>query len=409
MVRLADVTPSPRPIALAGEVERDPRLVEVILRESRRVVRQAKGVLIVETHHGWVCANAGVDQSNVDADTACLLPEDSDALRARRSATRMRALTGHDLAIIIADTFGRPWREGLANVAVGMAGFAPLKSYLGELRSRRPRRSRRRARRGRRAGGGRRAGDGQARPHPRGHRARPRLGAGATEGSERCCAIPRATCSGERRRDHMKNRDPRRYRQGGRGLGARWAQAGHEIIIGSRDAERAHTKAAELRRRPPAARDQRQEQPRRRRARRGRRPRVARGRALANTLPELREACRGKVVVSTVVPLTFGGGRLFTPPPRAPPPRRRRSSSGPRREVVAAFHHIAAHELSADRARRSNAICCSAAATPTPRRWSPSSASSMGLRAVDVGPLTNAGPARGHHRACWPRSTAATS
>jgi coenzyme F420-0:L-glutamate ligase/coenzyme F420-1:gamma-L-glutamate ligase len=132
LVRLSDVSPSPRARAVAEEIGRDPRLVEVILGESRRIVRQAKGVLIVETHHGWVCANAGVDQSNVDADTACLLPEDSD-----RSAVvlrdRLQALTGHRLAVIIADTFGRPWREGLVNVAVGLAGLQPIRSYLGEL------------------------------------------------------------------------------------------------------------------------------------------------------------------------------------------------------------------------------------------------------------------------------------
>src|SRR5215472_15227040 len=132
IVRLGDVTPSPESRRLAEEIERDPRLVEVILRESRRIVRKDKGVLIVETRHGLVCANAGVDQSNVDADTACLLPEDSDR-SARTLRDRLRSITGHALAIIVADTFGRPWREGLTNVAVGVAGFAPLKSYLGEL------------------------------------------------------------------------------------------------------------------------------------------------------------------------------------------------------------------------------------------------------------------------------------
>ena len=109
IVRLDQVTVSPRAQALALEIDRDPRLVEVILGESRRIVRTAKGVLIVETHHGWICANAGVDQSNVDADTACLLPVDSDA-SARGLRTRIAALTGHTLAIVIADTFGRPWR-----------------------------------------------------------------------------------------------------------------------------------------------------------------------------------------------------------------------------------------------------------------------------------------------------------
>jgi len=85
IVRLAEITPSPETVAMAEELGRDARLIEVILRESRRVVRRDKGVLIVETHQGWICANAGVDQSNVDADTACLLPEDSD-----RSARELR-------------------------------------------------------------------------------------------------------------------------------------------------------------------------------------------------------------------------------------------------------------------------------------------------------------------------------
>jgi len=131
IVRLDDVTPSPVTEALATGLGRDPRLVEIILRESRRVVRMDKGVLITETHHGWVCANAGVDQSNVDADTVALLPADPDA-SARRLRDGIRALTGGDVAIVVADTFGRPWREGLTNVAIGTAGFLTLKSYLGE-------------------------------------------------------------------------------------------------------------------------------------------------------------------------------------------------------------------------------------------------------------------------------------
>jgi coenzyme F420-0:L-glutamate ligase/coenzyme F420-1:gamma-L-glutamate ligase len=131
VVRLSDVTPSSRARAMAEELGRDPRLIEVILGESRRVVRKDKGILIVETHHGWVCANAGVDQSNVDAETVCLLPEDADR-SARGLREQLRSLTGHEIAIIVADTFGRPWREGLTNVAVGLAGFQPLKSYLGK-------------------------------------------------------------------------------------------------------------------------------------------------------------------------------------------------------------------------------------------------------------------------------------
>ncbi len=130
LLRLADVTPSPIAAAMAVELGRDPRLVEVILRESRRVVRMDKGILIVETRHGWICANAGVDQSNVEREVVALLPEDADR-SARALRDRIRALAGVDVGVIIADTFGRPWREGLTNVAIGVAGLAPLKSYLG--------------------------------------------------------------------------------------------------------------------------------------------------------------------------------------------------------------------------------------------------------------------------------------
>ena len=131
LLRLPDVTPSPMATNFAAELGRDPRLIEVILRESRRVVRMDRGVLVTETHHGWVCANAGVDQSNVDADVVALLPADPDrSARAFRDA--VRAQTRADVHVIVADTFGRPWREGLVNVAIGVAGFAPLRSYLGE-------------------------------------------------------------------------------------------------------------------------------------------------------------------------------------------------------------------------------------------------------------------------------------
>ena len=131
LLRLADVAPSEIAVALAAGLGRDARLVEVILRESRRVVRMDRGILVTETHHGWVCANAGVDQSNVDADAVALLPVEPDAsARALRDAVRTR--TGAEVAVIVADTFGRPWREGLTNVAIGVAGLAPLRSYLGE-------------------------------------------------------------------------------------------------------------------------------------------------------------------------------------------------------------------------------------------------------------------------------------
>ena len=131
LLRLTEVTPSTMATTFATELGRDPRLIEVILRESRRVVRMDRGVLVTETRHGWVCANAGVDQSNVDADMVALLPEDPDrSARAFRDAVRTH--TRSDVYVIVADTFGRPWREGLVNIAIGVAGFAPLRSYLGE-------------------------------------------------------------------------------------------------------------------------------------------------------------------------------------------------------------------------------------------------------------------------------------
>jgi coenzyme F420-0:L-glutamate ligase/coenzyme F420-1:gamma-L-glutamate ligase len=130
ILRLSEVEPAPATRRMAESLGRDPRLVEVILRESRRVVRMDKGVIITETHHGWICANAGVDQSNVDLDTVALLPEDPDR-SARALRDRIHALTGAEVAVVVSDTFGRPWREGLTNVAIGLAGMAALRDYVG--------------------------------------------------------------------------------------------------------------------------------------------------------------------------------------------------------------------------------------------------------------------------------------
>jgi coenzyme F420-0:L-glutamate ligase/coenzyme F420-1:gamma-L-glutamate ligase len=128
LVSLADIVPSERAIALAREIGKEPRHTELVLREAKRVVRSAPGVLITETRHGLVCANSGVDLSNSPGDEiAVLLPIDPDA-----SAERIRAALGPGRAVIISDTFGRPWREGLVDVAIGVAGLAPLKSYIGE-------------------------------------------------------------------------------------------------------------------------------------------------------------------------------------------------------------------------------------------------------------------------------------
>jgi coenzyme F420-0:L-glutamate ligase / coenzyme F420-1:gamma-L-glutamate ligase len=132
LVDLGTVVPSPFACQAAGELKKDPRLVEVILREARRIVRLDRGVLVVETHHGLVCANAGVDQSNVPGDgMVALLPRDPDAsARALRKALEDRA--GCRLGVIVADTFGRPWREGLVNVAVGVSGVPALRDHRGQ-------------------------------------------------------------------------------------------------------------------------------------------------------------------------------------------------------------------------------------------------------------------------------------
>lgn len=132
VVALADVAPGPEAAMLAQETEKDPRVVELILRESRRIVRQAGPVLITETRHGFVCANAGVDASNVGQGLVALLPEDPD-----RSAAEIRAglreRTGLEVAVVISDTFGRPWREGHTNVAVGIAGMEAFADYVGQV------------------------------------------------------------------------------------------------------------------------------------------------------------------------------------------------------------------------------------------------------------------------------------
>jgi coenzyme F420-0:L-glutamate ligase / coenzyme F420-1:gamma-L-glutamate ligase len=132
LVALDSVTPSPFAVEYARRYEKDARHVEVVLNESRRVVRMDHGVLIVETHHGLVCANAGVDASNVEgAEVLCLLPVDPDA-SAARLAEEVKLRTGRRVAVIISDTFGRPWREGQTNVAIGIAGLSPLRNYAGQ-------------------------------------------------------------------------------------------------------------------------------------------------------------------------------------------------------------------------------------------------------------------------------------
>ena len=123
---LREIQPSALAQSFASEWGKDSRLIELILSQSKRIVKMDRGVLITETRLGYVCANAGVDQSNVESDDfATLLPKDPDA-----SAARLRKELGCG-AVIIIDTFGRPWREGLVDVAIGVAGLAPLEDYRG--------------------------------------------------------------------------------------------------------------------------------------------------------------------------------------------------------------------------------------------------------------------------------------
>jgi coenzyme F420-0:L-glutamate ligase/coenzyme F420-1:gamma-L-glutamate ligase len=135
LVDLRGIEPSEMARAWAERYGKDARQVEVVLRESTRIVKMDRGVLIAETKHGFICANAAVDASNVAPDTVCLLPEDPD-----RSAARLRMKIGSRFGftetdapgVIVSDSFGRPWRQGIVNVAVGVAGLAPLADYRGQ-------------------------------------------------------------------------------------------------------------------------------------------------------------------------------------------------------------------------------------------------------------------------------------
>jgi coenzyme F420-0:L-glutamate ligase / coenzyme F420-1:gamma-L-glutamate ligase len=132
IVNLMDVEPSSRSNKIAEENGKDARMVEIILNESKEIVRLSSGIIITETRHGFICANAGVDQSNVEDgfNNALLLPIDPD-----RSARKIRQFfkkrTGKKIAVIITDTFGRPFREGQTNVAIGVAGIQAIRSYIG--------------------------------------------------------------------------------------------------------------------------------------------------------------------------------------------------------------------------------------------------------------------------------------
>ena len=134
LIDLKLVNPSKKSLQIAKQNDKDPRLIELILNESVDILRLARGIIIVETKRGLICANAGVDQSNVENSNhyATLLPEDAD-LSARELRHSFKRKTGIDVAVVITDTFGRPFREGQINVAIGIAGIQPIKSYIGTM------------------------------------------------------------------------------------------------------------------------------------------------------------------------------------------------------------------------------------------------------------------------------------
>lgn len=133
VMSIEEVEASPFALTITEGHRRDPRHTEMILREARRIVRMERGVIIAETKHGFFCANAGIDASNIPGDkTIALLPDDSDA-SARNIRDAVQTRLGINIAVIVSDTFGRPWRNGAANCAIGVAGIDPLLDYVGSL------------------------------------------------------------------------------------------------------------------------------------------------------------------------------------------------------------------------------------------------------------------------------------
>jgi coenzyme F420-0:L-glutamate ligase / coenzyme F420-1:gamma-L-glutamate ligase len=130
VVELDSIKPSTKAVSMAKEHDKDPRIMELILKESSQILRAKDGIIISETRHGFVCANAGVDQSNVKGDTAVLLPLAPDE-SADRILHAVKKKVGKEVAVIITDTFGRTFRNGQTNVAIGIAGINPIKSYIG--------------------------------------------------------------------------------------------------------------------------------------------------------------------------------------------------------------------------------------------------------------------------------------
>ncbi|HEV2067382.1 MAG TPA: coenzyme F420-0:L-glutamate ligase [Thermomicrobiales bacterium] len=139
LIALSTIEPSVLATQIATDWGKDARQVEVVLRQAKRILRMSRGLIIAETHHGFICANAGVDASNVAADTVVILPVDPDASAERIRRTLMtrcfpdRDAEEHPFGVIVTDSFGRPWRSGIVNVAIGVAGIAPLSDYRGKF------------------------------------------------------------------------------------------------------------------------------------------------------------------------------------------------------------------------------------------------------------------------------------
>ena len=134
LVELSTVNPSLLSEGISSQYKKDPRVVELVLSESKRIVRMKNGLIIVETNHGFICANAGIDESNVADGFATLLPLNSDK-SAKLIRNKILDETGKNIAIIIADTFGRPFRMGQTNCAIGISGLNPILDYSGTLDS----------------------------------------------------------------------------------------------------------------------------------------------------------------------------------------------------------------------------------------------------------------------------------
>jgi coenzyme F420-0:L-glutamate ligase / coenzyme F420-1:gamma-L-glutamate ligase len=131
IVNLSNVKPTLLAIGMASEYGKDPRIVQLILDQSKRIIRMRDGIIISETVHGFICANAGVDESNVEEGYATLLPRDADT-SAETLRNQVKEKTGKNIAVIISDTFGRPFRQGQTNAAVGISGIAAVLDYVGE-------------------------------------------------------------------------------------------------------------------------------------------------------------------------------------------------------------------------------------------------------------------------------------